>query len=57
VPEPIREYWRSDRARTVLGWEPRYDFARFVSELKDSGAAYVRENRYPVPSAPAPWRP
>ncbi len=57
VPEPIRVYWKCDRARTVLGWRPRYDFARFLGELKDGGAAYVRENRYPVANAPSPWRP
>ena len=57
VPEPIRVYWKSDRARTELGWQPRHDFARFLRDLKDGGAEYVRENRYPVPNAPAPWRP
>jgi UDP-glucose 4-epimerase len=57
VPEPIRVYWKSDRARDVLGWQPQYDFARFLRELKDGTAAYVRENRHPVENAPAPWQP
>lgn len=57
VPESIRVYWKCDRARTVLGWEPRYDFDRFLGDLKDGQAPYVRENTYPVPNAPAPWRP
>lgn len=57
VPNPIRVYWKSDRAREVLGWQPEYDFARFLRDLKDGSADYVRENRYPVPNAPAPWRP
>jgi UDP-glucose 4-epimerase len=57
VPGPIRVYWKSDRARDVLGWQPRYDFARFLRELKDGNAEYVREDRYPVANAPAPWRP
>ena len=57
VPQPIRVYWKSDRARTVLGWEPRYDFARFLHDLKAGEAEYVRDNRYPVPGAPVPWQP
>lgn len=57
VPHPVRTYWRSDRARSVLGWQPEYDFARFLQDLKTGSADYVRENRYPVPNAPDPWRP
>jgi UDP-glucose 4-epimerase len=57
VPEPIRVYWKCDQARTVLGWQPRFDFARFLSDLEDGRVDYVRDNRYPVPNAPAPWRP
>ena len=57
APNAIRVYWKSDRARTALGWRPEYDFARFLRDLKDGTADYVRENRYPVPNAPAPWRP
>lgn len=57
VPAAIRTYWKSDRAREVLGWRPEYDFARFLRDLKEQSAAYVRENRYPVPDAPGPWRP
>jgi UDP-glucose 4-epimerase len=57
VPSPIRVYWKSDRARVVLGWQPQYDFSRFLQDLKEGSADYVRENRYPVPNAPAPWRP
>lgn len=57
VPTPIRVYWKSTRAHEVLGWQPRYDFARFLRDLKDGTADYVRESRYPVPSAPPPWRP
>ena len=57
VPAAIRTYWKSDRARAVLGWRPEYDFARFLRDLKEQSAAYVRENRYPVPDAPGPWRP
>jgi nucleoside-diphosphate-sugar epimerase len=57
VPNPIRVYWKSDRAQSVLGWQPQYDFARFLQDLKEGMADYVRENRYPVPNAPAPWQP
>jgi nucleoside-diphosphate-sugar epimerase len=57
VPNPIRVYWKSDRAQSVLGWQPQYDFGRFLRDLKDGTAVYVRENRYPVPNAPEPWRP
>lgn len=57
VPTPIRTYWKSDRAREELGWRPEYDFARFLRDLRDNTATYVRENRYPVPGAPAPWQP
>ncbi len=57
VPTPIRTYWRSDRARDELGWRPEYDFARFLREWRDADAPYARENRYPVPGAPAPWQP
>lgn len=57
VPDPIRVYWKSDRARTVLGWQPQYDFARFLRELGDGTTDYVRDNRYPVANAPPPWRP
>ena len=56
-PNPIRVYWKSDRAREVLGWRPDYDFARFLRELKEGTAEHVRENRYPVPNHPEPWRP
>lgn len=56
-PTPIRVYWRSDRARDVLGWRPTYDFAAFLRELEDGTAEHVRTNRYPVPGAPEPWRP
>jgi nucleoside-diphosphate-sugar epimerase len=57
VPSPIRTYWKSERAQTILGWRPRYDFGRFLAELKAGTAEYVRDNRYPVPNAPAPWQP
>ena len=57
VPTPIRTYWRSDRARDELGWRPEYDFARFLRDWRDADAAQLRANRYPVPGAPAPWRP
>lgn len=57
APDPIRVYWKCDRARTILGWQPRYDFARLLRDLRDGRADYVRENRYPVPNAPAPWHP
>jgi UDP-glucose 4-epimerase len=57
VPSPIRTYWKSNKAQAVLGWQPQYDFARFLQDLKEGTADYVRENRYPVPNAPAPWRP
>jgi len=57
VPEPIRVYWKSERARTMLGWQPRYDFGQFLRDLKDGHAEFVRENRYPVPNAPVAWRP
>lgn len=56
-PTPIRVYWKSDRARDRLGWEPRHDFARFLPDLREGAADHVRENRYPVPNAPEPWRP
>jgi UDP-glucose 4-epimerase len=57
TPNPIRVYYRSDRAQSVLGWQPQYDFFRFLQDLKEGTADYVRENRYPVPDAPAPWCP
>jgi UDP-glucose 4-epimerase len=57
VPSPVHVYWKSDRARQELGWQPQYDFARFLRDLKEGTAEYVRENRYPVPAAPEPWRP
>ena len=57
APTPIRTYWRSDRARDELGWRPEYDFARFLREWRDADAPHARENRYPVPGAPAPWQP
>jgi nucleoside-diphosphate-sugar epimerase len=57
VPNPIRVYWKSNRAREQLGWRPEYDFARFLRDLKDGTLDHVRENRYPVPGAPSPWRP
>ena len=57
VPEPIRVYWKSDRARTQLGWQPGHDFARFLRDLKDGRAEYVLDNRYPVLNAPAAWQP
>jgi UDP-glucose 4-epimerase len=56
-PTPIRVYWRSDRAREILGWRPEYDFTRFLIELKEGSAEHVRANRYPVSDAPEPWRP
>lgn len=57
VPDAIRVYWKSERARQVLGWRPQYDFARFLRDLGAGHADYVRDNRYPAPDAPAPWRP
>ncbi len=57
TPTPIRTYWRSDRARDELGWRPEYDFARFLRAWREADAPQLRENRYPVPGAPAPWRP
>ena len=57
MPNPIRVYWKCERAREVLGWQPQYDFGRFLAELKEGSADYVQANRYPVPNAPAPWRP
>jgi UDP-glucose 4-epimerase len=57
IPTPIRTYWKSDRARDVLGWRPVYDFGAFLRDLADGSAGYVRENHYPVPNAPQPWRP
>ena len=44
-------------AREELGWRPEYDFARFLRDWRDAEVPYARENRYPVPGAPAPWQP
>jgi nucleoside-diphosphate-sugar epimerase len=52
VPSPIRVYWKCERAREQLGWQPEYDFARFLRDLGDGTADYVQANRYPVPGAP-----
>lgn len=57
VPAPIRVYWKSGRAHEALGWRPQYDFTRFLRDLGEGDADFVRDNRYPVPEAPAPWRP
>ncbi len=56
MPNPIRTYWKSGRARDVLNWKPQYDFGHFLRDLKDGSHDYVRDNRYPVPNAPAPWQ-
>jgi len=57
VPDPIRVYWESARAHEQLNWQPQYDFARFLRDLGEGSADYVRDNRYPVADAPAPWHP